>query len=112
MIVPLIFVSQSLDGCIQHGIDQFRIWFRSDRPADDQTIDAVYDGAEIHLASRDTEFNNAGQRFLVWGCSLEVAFNEVLGCQTDFSQIGAVSPPLWRGNDQVLLFHQPLHNLL
>ena len=61
---------------------------------------------EINLAIREMELGDVSQPFLVWGCGLEVAINEVLGCWTYFSQIGAVSPPLWFGNDQVLLFHQ------
>lgn len=41
---PFICVGHSFDGGIEHRIDQFRIWFCSNRPTDDQTIEAVYDG--------------------------------------------------------------------
>lgn len=46
------------------------------------------------------------------GRCVEVAINEVLGCWADFAQIGAVPTPLGLCNDQALLFHQPLHDLL
>jgi len=62
---PLICTCDSFYGGIEHRVDQFRIWSHSDRPADDHTIEAVDDGREIYLASRDMEFSDIGQPFLV-----------------------------------------------
>ncbi len=41
---PFICVGDSFDGSAEHCVDQFRIWFRSNSPTDDQTIETVDDG--------------------------------------------------------------------
>ena len=64
---PLISTCESFYGGIERHIDQFRIGFRADRPAYDQTIEAIDDGSDIHLASRDMELRDIGQPFLIWG---------------------------------------------
>lgn len=109
---PCVSVSHCLDGGIQHCVDQFRVWLRSNGATDDQAIEAVDDGREIHFASRDLELGDIREPLFVRGCGLEVTIDKVLGCRTDFSKIETVPPPLWLGNDQALLFHQSLHNLL
>jgi len=84
---------------------------RSNGPADNQAIEAVDDGREVHLASRDLELGDIRKPLFVRGSGLKIAVDEVFRSRTDFSEIGAVPAPLWPCNDQAFLFHQPLHDL-
>ncbi len=49
---PFLAVGHGPNGCIQHGVDETRIWLGSDGPADDHSVKAVDDGRKIHLARR------------------------------------------------------------
>lgn len=88
------------------------VGMRPNGPADDQPIEAVDDGRQIHLAGRDLKLCDVGEPLLVRGGCEEVAIDEVLERWADFAQVAAVPTPLGPGNDQTLLFHQPLHDLL
>ena len=82
---PCIPTSHSLDGGIQHCIDQLGIWMRSNGPADDQAIEAVDDRREIHLASWDLELGDIREPLFIRGAGLEVAIDKVFRCGTDFA---------------------------
>ena len=51
----VIAVGHRLDSSIQHGVHEIGVWTRADRPADNQAIEAVDHGRQVHLASRDLE---------------------------------------------------------
>lgn len=108
---PFLAVGDGSDGCIQHGVDETRIWLGSDGPADDHAVKAVDDGRKVHLASWDLELGDVCQPFHVRRFFMEVAIDQVLGRWTDLSQIGSEPPTTWSGNDQLLLLHQSLDNL-
>lgn len=109
---PIVALGHRLDGCIEHRVDEFSVRARPDGPADDQAIEAVDDGRQVHLAGRDLELCDVGEPLLVRGRCLEVAMDEVLGRWTDLAQIGPVPSTLWLGNEQALLLHQSLNHLL
>ncbi len=62
---PLLAVGHGPGGCIQHGIDETRIWLRSNRPTDYHAVEAVDDGREVHLPGRDLDFGDIRQPFYV-----------------------------------------------
>jgi hypothetical protein len=109
---PVVGIDHHLDGRIQHRVDALSVWMRPNGPADDQAIEAVDDGREVHLAGRDLELGDVGEPLLVRRCGVEVAIDEILGRWTDPSRIGAIPTPRWLGDDQALLFHQPLDNTI
>ncbi len=80
-------VCHGLDSCIQHSIDQPRVWLRSNRPTDDHAIEAVDDGRKIHLPSRDLELGDVCQPLHIRCLCMEVAIDQVLGCWTYFAQV-------------------------
>ena len=81
-------------------------------PADDQAVEAVDDGREVHLAGGDLELGDVSQPFLVGGCSLEVSVDDVFWRRADFAKVRAVPTLFVGGNDQAFLFHQALHDFL
>lgn len=49
-----------LDGSIEHRVDELSVGMRPNGPADDQAIEAVDDGREVHLAGRDLKLCDVG----------------------------------------------------
>src|SRR4029078_2646498 len=78
-----------LDSSIQHRVDEFGVWARADGPADDQAIDAIDHGGQVHLAGRDLEVRDVGEPLLVWRIRAEVAVHEVVRCRTYLAHIRA-----------------------
>ena len=62
---PVVGSCDRLDGGIQHGVDEFGVRARADRPADDLAIEAVVHERQMDLARRDLELNDVGEPFLV-----------------------------------------------
>lgn len=48
-----------LDGCVQHGVDEVSVRLRPNGPTDDQTVEAINDGREVHLAGWDVELRDS-----------------------------------------------------
>ena len=109
---PVIAGSDGLDGGVQHRVDELGVRARADRPADDQAIEAIDHGRQVHLAGRDLELRDVGEPLLVRCTRAEVAVQEVVWCRTDLAHVRAVSPAFARGGDQALLLHQAPHDLL
>ena len=84
---PVSRFGHCLDGCIQHRVDQPSVRTGPSGPVDDHSIEAVDDGREVHLASRDLELRDVGEPFLVRDCGLEVAVDEVLRRWTDLAKV-------------------------
>lgn len=80
-------ICHDLDGGIQHGVDQLSVRTGSAGPADHHSIEAVDDGREVHLASRDLELRDVREPFLVGDRGLEVAVYEVLRRWTDLAKV-------------------------
>ncbi len=80
-------ICHGLDSCIQHSIDQPRVWLRSNRPTDDHAIEAVDDRGTIHLPSRDLELGGVCQPLHIRRFCMGVAIDQVLGCRTYFSRV-------------------------
>jgi hypothetical protein len=57
---PDVRIDHRLDGCIQHSVDELRIWMHREGPTDDQSVEAVDDGRKIYLAGRDLELGDVG----------------------------------------------------
>ncbi|SCX30444.1 hypothetical protein DSM25559_3526 [Agrobacterium rosae] len=45
---PFLCFGHGLNGCIQHSIDQLRIWVRSNRPTDDHAVEAIDDRRKVN----------------------------------------------------------------
>ena len=101
----LLAVSHGPNGCIQHGVDEARIWLGSDGPTDDHAVNAVDDGRKVHLARRYLEPGDVCQPSHVRRVCMEVAIEQVLRRWTDLSQLGSKPPTTRPGNDQLLLLH-------
>ena len=86
---PVSSFGHCLDGCIQHRVDQLGVRTGPNGPADDHSIEAVDDGREVHLASRDLELRDVREPFLVGDRGLEVAVDEVLRRWTDLARYDA-----------------------
>mgnify|MGYP006949399687 CR=1 FL=1 len=55
---PVVGIDHRFNGCIEHRVDEFSVRARPDGPADDQAIEAVDDGRQVHLAGRDLELGD------------------------------------------------------
>ena len=84
---PVIAIGYLLDSSVQHGVYKLGIRTRSDSPADNQAIEAVDDGREVHLASGDLELCDVREPLLIRDSRLEVAVDEIVRCGGDFSQV-------------------------
>ncbi|MNF82705.1 hypothetical protein D3C84_650160 [compost metagenome] len=109
---PFAVAGHRFDGDIQHRVNKIGVWTRADCPTDDQPIEAVNHGGQVHLAGRDLELRDVREPFLIWGNSREVAVYEVFRRGTDLPEVGTVSTPFRLGDDQAFLLHQALHHLL
>ena len=107
---PIIAVDYFLNSSVEHGVHKSGIWTCADGPADNQAIEAIDDGREVHLASRDLELRNVGKPLLIGSRRLKVAVDEIVWRWADLSQVGAVLTPLLGGNDQAFLLHQASHD--
>jgi hypothetical protein len=67
-----------LNGGIQHRVDEFGIWAGSNGPAHHHPIEAIDDGRQVHLASRDLELRDVSEPLLIERCGLEVSVDDVL----------------------------------
>ena len=80
-------VCHGLNSCIQHGVDEARVWLSSDGSADDHSVEAVDDGRKVHLASRYLELGDVCQPFHVRRVCMEVAIDQVFRDRADFSRV-------------------------
>ena len=69
----VLAVDDRFDGRIEHGVNKLSVGMRPNGPANDQSIEAVDDRRQVHLASRDMELCDIGKPLLIRGRPLEVA---------------------------------------
>ena len=77
-------VGHRFNGSVQHGVDQLRIWLRSNRPTDDHAVKAIDDRRKVDLPGWDLELDDVCQPLHVRRFCMEVAIDQVLG-RNDFA---------------------------
>ena len=102
----------SINGRIQHCVDEICIGMSPNRPAHHQPVKAINDWRQVNLASRNLEFSNVGEPLLIGRSGTEVSIDEVLRGGTYLSKVGVISAAFGLGHDQPLLLHQPTNHLL
>ena len=108
----VLALRQRRGGCIEHGVRELRVRRGRHGPADDHSVEAVHDGAEIDLAGGYPELGDVGEPQRVGRIGVEVALHQVLRGVGYLAFVGAVLPFLAALGDQVELAHRPCDDLL
>lgn len=95
---------QCLDCRIQHLIDKISVRGCSNRPRDWKPVKAVNNRRQIHLSSRDGEFRDVRQPFLIRRIRMEIALYLVRDRRGDLALIGVVFPLPYACDSEPVLF--------
>ena len=82
---PDLIALNSINGSIEHSVDEVGIGMAAYAPAHHHPIEAVDDRRQIDLARRDLELRNVGKPLLIWCRCLEVTIEKVVWRRADLS---------------------------
>lgn len=86
----VLVLRQRRGGGVEHGVRELRVRRGRHGPADDHSVEAVHDGAEIDLAGGYPEFGDVGEPEAIRAIGVEIALCYVLGSFADLAFARAV----------------------